>query len=222
VEKTKRDIGNIVYHSGTIYSSTQPGCHARGEERFKQLQVCLTLALELLESMFSASANEEKKELENLVHDIRDILGLSNRFKENHQVENESRKEGMDKVHQEEKRKMEKEKGKKLKRAPEFFNELNQAMEENFSDPDFNVERLAKKLDISESTLYRKIRSLNGQTPCEFINSYRLEKAVHKLKKPLALVTDVAYEVGFNSRTYFTKCFKDTFRLSPSVFKAKE
>jgi AraC-like DNA-binding protein len=102
-----------------------------------------------------------------------------------------------------------------LRVDPEFFKKLNRVMEANYSDPDFNVKRMAAKLYISESTSYRKIRSLIGRTPCEFIGSYRLEKAVHLLKKPFALAADVAYEVGFSSRAYFTKCFKDTFRLSP-------
>lgn len=216
----------MVSLSATVSSSTQTNAHPRVEEIYKQFHTCLTLALELLEFMLSTCAKEEKKKLENLLHNTRNLLRLSSHFMENHHVENENRKVEIDKdkVCSEEKKKMkmEVEKRKRLERDQEFINELNQVMKENFSDPDFNVEQLAKKLYISAATLYRKIHSLIGETPCVFIRSYRLKRAVQLLKKPLTLVTDVAYEVGFNSRTYFTKCFKDKFHLSPSGYQASE
>jgi AraC-like DNA-binding protein len=101
----------------------------------------------------------------------------------------------------------------------EFLKALNTVMKKNYSDPDFNVEQLAKKLYISQSSLYRKIRAYTGVTPCDYICSYRLERAAHLLKSHSVLVIDVAFEVGFNSRSYFTKCFKEKFHQLPSHFQ---
>jgi AraC-like DNA-binding protein len=100
----------------------------------------------------------------------------------------------------------------------DFIRELNKVMKRNYPDPEFNVEQLAKKLHISPSSLYRKIRTYYGVTPCKFICSYRLERAAQVLKKNNAPVIDVAYDVGFSSRPYFTKCFKKKFQQLPSHF----
>jgi DNA-binding response OmpR family regulator/signal transduction histidine kinase len=104
----------------------------------------------------------------------------------------------------------------------EFMKELNAVIEENLEDPDFNVEQLAKKLYMSSATLYRKIQALSGEIPSEYIRSYRLRRAAQLFKENFGSVTEVAFEVGFNSRTYFTKCFKEKFHQLPSVYMANE
>jgi len=104
----------------------------------------------------------------------------------------------------------------------EFMDELNAVIEKNLSDPDFNVEQLAKKLYMSSATLYRKIQALTGEVPSEYIRSYRLRRAARLFKNNFGSVTEVAFEVGFNSRTYFTRCFKEKFHQLPTVFKASE
>jgi len=101
----------------------------------------------------------------------------------------------------------------------EFFKDLHQVIENNLSDPDFNVDQLAKKLYMGRSTVYRKIEALCGENPTDYIRSYRLKRAAHLLQKRSTSVTDVAFEVGFNSRTYFTRCFKEMFQQLPSDFK---
>ena len=100
----------------------------------------------------------------------------------------------------------------------EFIRELNQVIEENFSDPDFNVEQLARKLYVSKATLYRKVKSLMGTSPCDLVRSFRLNRAVQLLESRFGSVLDVALEVGFNNRIYFTKCFKEKFHKTPSQF----
>jgi AraC-like DNA-binding protein len=103
-----------------------------------------------------------------------------------------------------------------------FIKELLEVIEKNLSDPDFNVEQLCKKLYMSGATLYRKIRALSGESPTEFIRSYRLKRAAQLLKSGFDSVTEVAFEVGFNSRAYFTKCFREKFHQLPSSFLASE
>jgi signal transduction histidine kinase/ligand-binding sensor domain-containing protein/DNA-binding response OmpR family regulator len=98
----------------------------------------------------------------------------------------------------------------------EFLKELQTVLKKNLSEPDFNVEGMCKQLYMSNTTLYRKIQALCGLSPTEFIRSYRLKRAAELLKNGFGSVTEVAFEVGFSSRAYFTKCFKERFNQLPS------
>jgi DNA-binding response OmpR family regulator/signal transduction histidine kinase len=100
----------------------------------------------------------------------------------------------------------------------QFMKELNTVIRQNLSDSDFNVEQLAKKLYMSSATVYRKIQALSGEIPSEYIRSFRLRRAAQLLKQNFGSVTEVAFEVGFKSRTYFTRCFKENFHQLPSVY----
>ena len=104
----------------------------------------------------------------------------------------------------------------------EFIRELRETIEKNIADPEFNVEDLGKKLYMSRATLYRKILALSGESPSEFVRSFRLQRAAQLLKTGSLKVTDVAFEVGFSSTAYFTKCFKEKFHQLPSTFQAAE
>ncbi|MGD2089647.1 MAG: response regulator [Candidatus Aminicenantes bacterium] len=99
-----------------------------------------------------------------------------------------------------------------------FLRDLQDVIKRNISDPEFNVEELCKKLYMGNTTLYRKIQALCGQTPTEFIRSCRLKRALQLLKSGYGSVTEVAFEVGFSSRAYFTKCFREKFQQLPSDF----
>jgi signal transduction histidine kinase/DNA-binding response OmpR family regulator/ligand-binding sensor domain-containing protein len=101
-----------------------------------------------------------------------------------------------------------------------FMKKLNAVIEKNLSEPDFNVEQLAKKLHMSSTTLYRKLLALSGEIPSDYIRSCRLRRAAQLLQNNFGSVTEVAFEVGFNSRAYFTRCFKETFHQLPSVYMA--
>jgi signal transduction histidine kinase/DNA-binding response OmpR family regulator/streptogramin lyase len=100
----------------------------------------------------------------------------------------------------------------------EFVKDLKAVIEENLSDPDFNVHDMCRKLSMSQPTLYRKIQALSGESPTDFIRSYRLKRASQLLESNFGSVTEVAFEVGFSSRTYFTKCFKEKFHRLPSTY----
>lgn len=100
----------------------------------------------------------------------------------------------------------------------EFIKDIKAIIEENLSDPEFGVRQLAKKLYMSQSSLYRKVEALTGQTPKLYIRSYRLKRAAQLLEAKFGNVTDVAFEVGFSSTPYFTRCFKQTFHCLPSDY----
>lgn len=100
----------------------------------------------------------------------------------------------------------------------EFMDELDAVIKKNMGDPDFNVEQLAIKLYMSSATVYRKVKALTGEIPSEYIRSSRLRHAAELLKNKSGSVTEVAFEVGFNSRAYFTQCFKEKYHQLPSVY----
>jgi AraC-like DNA-binding protein len=104
----------------------------------------------------------------------------------------------------------------------EFITELQGTIEKNLSDPEFTVEELGKKLYMSRASLYRKIQALTGESPNHFIRNYRLKRAAQLLKENFGNVTEIAFEVGFSSSAYFTKCFKEQFQQLPSSYHASE
>jgi signal transduction histidine kinase/DNA-binding response OmpR family regulator len=104
----------------------------------------------------------------------------------------------------------------------EFVKDLQEVINKNISDPEFNVEELCKRLYMGRTTLYRKILALTGEPPTEFIRSYRLKRGAELLEKGMGSVLEVAFEVGFSSANYFTKCFKKKFHQLPSSFQASE
>ncbi|MGD2086968.1 MAG: response regulator [Candidatus Aminicenantes bacterium] len=103
-----------------------------------------------------------------------------------------------------------------------FLKEFQGIIEKNLSDPDFGVDELSQKLIMGRSTLYRKIQALTGETPNQFILSYRLERGAQLLREQCGNVTEVAFEVGFSSAAYFSKLFKEKFHQTPSEFQASQ
>jgi signal transduction histidine kinase/DNA-binding response OmpR family regulator len=104
----------------------------------------------------------------------------------------------------------------------EFVKDLQEVINKNISDPEFNVEELCKRLYMGRTTLYRKILALTGEPPTEYIRSYRLKRGAELLKSGRGSVLEVAFEVGFSSANYFSKCFKKKFHQLPSSFQASE
>ncbi|MCP5049179.1 MAG: response regulator, partial [bacterium] len=104
----------------------------------------------------------------------------------------------------------------------EFIKDLQDAINTNLPDTEFNVEALAKKLYMDRSTIYRKVLALTGETPTDFIRSCRLKRGAELLKNGHITVLEVALEVGFSSANYFTKCFKKKFHQLPSEFQAEK
>jgi signal transduction histidine kinase/ligand-binding sensor domain-containing protein/DNA-binding response OmpR family regulator len=98
---------------------------------------------------------------------------------------------------------------------------LKQALEivEKFMDkPDFSVEDFSREMCMSRVALYKKILSLTGRAPLEFIRSIRLKRAAQLLEKSGMSVSEIAYEVGFNNPKNFTKYFKEEFKVLPSQY----
>lgn len=116
--------------------------------------------------------------------------------------------------------KQETEEEEKLNEADKtFVGRLRTAIQDNLGDSDFSVERLGEEIGLSRVQLYRKVKALTGQTPVELLRKARLTKARQLLEKTEKSVSEIAYEVGFTSPSYFNKCFKDEFDINPSSLR---
>ncbi|WP_130735116.1 response regulator [Flavobacterium sp. J27] len=97
-----------------------------------------------------------------------------------------------------------------------FITRLETILDKNVSNPDFTAEDFANEANLSRMQLHRKLKSLFGVSATEFIRNERLKMAHDLLKNSSATVSEIAYAVGFNEVTYFSKCFKDLYTISPS------
>lgn len=86
-------------------------------------------------------------------------------------------------------------------------------------DSNFNGDILASELNISRMGLHRKIKALTDCSTGEFIRNVRLKKACELLQDPRKNISEVCYEVGFNSPSYFSTCFMEMFKMTPSEYK---
>lgn len=100
-----------------------------------------------------------------------------------------------------------------------LLNKMNAIIEENIDKPELNVNFIASQLHISRSSLFAKIKALTDTTPNEMIQIVRLRRAAQLLREGAYNVSEVAFLVGFNSSSYFTKCFQKQFGVRPSEFK---
>ena len=102
-----------------------------------------------------------------------------------------------------------------------FVTKLREVIRDNMGDSDFSVERIGEEIGLSRVQLYRKVKALTGQTPVELLRKARLERGRRLIEKTEKSVSEIAYEVGFTSPSYFNKCFKDEFGISPGAMREK-
>ncbi len=100
-----------------------------------------------------------------------------------------------------------------------FLNDLKRIIEENISNSEFTVKDLCSKLSMSNSMLYRKVKSTLGISPIDFIRQFRLMRAVQLLEKKELTISEIAYQCGFSDVSYFSKCFKSQFGVIPSKYE---
>ena len=93
-------------------------------------------------------------------------------------------------------------------------------VEDNLLNKDFSVEEMSRMLAMSRVHLYKKLYSLTGKTPIEFIRFIRIQRAAQLLIKSDLTVSEVAYQVGFNHPKYFARYFKDFYKMLPSQYVA--
>jgi len=95
-----------------------------------------------------------------------------------------------------------------------LFSKLN----ESWQDPDFDIDDYSRAMAVSKSQLYRKTISLTGLSPNQLLKEFRLEKAKDLMKKQRHNISQITFETGFSSPSYFTKCFKKKYNLLPMAY----
>lgn len=99
-----------------------------------------------------------------------------------------------------------------------FISILMDFTEREWCNTTLNADDFSKCLGYSKSQLYRKMIAITGTSPNSFIKEYRLNKALKLLNKRIENISEIAFETGFNSPAYFSKCFQDTFGILPSNY----
>jgi YesN/AraC family two-component response regulator len=103
-----------------------------------------------------------------------------------------------------------------------WMNELARVVHENFHDPDFKVPDIAFLLNVSERTLFNKLKQYTGQTPSLYLRKVRLDHAYNYLKtRKYQTIKEVVYATGFSNPRYFTMLFKEEFGITPAQAKWK-
>lgn len=108
-----------------------------------------------------------------------------------------------------------------LNKADEqFLNKTIEVINENITDPNFNVEQLSELMFMSRSNLHRKLKHLLDMTPTNYIRLVRLKKSAQLIKEEGLRSNEVCYLVGISSPAYFTKIFHKQFGLTPKEFES--
>ena len=100
----------------------------------------------------------------------------------------------------------------------QFFSKINEVVDQNYTNADFDVDQFASLMYMSRSQLYKKIKAITDLSTNDFINVYRLKKSAEMLKQGHLQVSEIAYAVGFNDPKYFSRIFRKFFKVSPSEF----
>ena len=100
-----------------------------------------------------------------------------------------------------------------------FIRQAEKVILDELANPHFSLEEFARRLHLSNSQVYRKIKALTGLSTALFVRSIRLREARTLLRTSQLSVSEIAYRTGFTSPAYFSQCFKTTYGESPSVYR---
>lgn len=99
-----------------------------------------------------------------------------------------------------------------------LLQETIEYINKNISNTDINLEEMARSIGVSYSSLYRKIKAQTGLKLNELVRDIRLKKAKFLLKNGKFTISEVIYETGFSSHSYFAKCFKKEYGIAPNKY----
>ena len=89
-------------------------------------------------------------------------------------------------------------------------------MDKHISEEDFSIEEFGRELCMSRTQLHRKLKALTGKSASRYLRSFRLLAAKKMIEQRKGNISEIAYNVGFSSPVYFSKCFKDEYGKPPS------
>lgn len=99
-----------------------------------------------------------------------------------------------------------------------FIERLQKILDKNLSNSDYSAEDFAAEIGMSRMQLHRKLKSLLGVSSTEFLRNERLKVGAELLKKGNGNISEIAYSVGFNDVSYFSKCFKEMYQCTPTEY----
>ncbi len=103
-----------------------------------------------------------------------------------------------------------------------FLEKLQQILDKEISNSEFSSDNFASSVGMSRMQLHRKLKSLLGVSATEFLRNERLKTAIVLLEKGNGNISEIAYSVGFNDVSYFSKCFKEVYNVTPSEYLSKK
>jgi DNA-binding response OmpR family regulator len=103
----------------------------------------------------------------------------------------------------------------------QFLVKAKEVVSTNYGNKNFGVEEFAKALYLSTQQLRRKLKAITSLTVVEFIRTYRLQKAEAMIKNNAGTLSEIAFAVGFDSISYFSRVWQEQYSMSPSEFKNK-
>ena len=100
----------------------------------------------------------------------------------------------------------------------EFIDRLHRIIRENIANSDFNIDAIAAEMGLSRSAFYKKVKGLTGFAPVDLIKEFRLSHAAELLQTTTLSIAEVAYRSGFKDASYFGKCFRKRYGITPSEY----
>jgi YesN/AraC family two-component response regulator len=104
----------------------------------------------------------------------------------------------------------------------QLMERVMKALNANLSDPDYNVEHLAREVGLSRAQLHRKMKEITGLSAGKFVRNLRMEQAARLIREGGANISQVAYGVGFNDQAHFATVFKTYYGMTPSEYAAQK
>ena len=102
-----------------------------------------------------------------------------------------------------------------------FIKQIKEEVEKNIDNSDFIVDDLASAAAMSRTVFFKKLKSLTGMSPIEFIRDIKIRYAARLIESQKYTIKEVSYMIGISDTKYFTQCFKNIFRMTPSEYRSK-
>lgn len=103
----------------------------------------------------------------------------------------------------------------------DFIRNILQSVEENIQNSEFKIDDLAEAMSMSRTVFYRKVKSLMGVSPVDFVKTMRIKRAVQLLEQDEFTVSEVGYMSGFTTPQYFSRVFKEAMGCTPKEYRLK-
>jgi len=106
----------------------------------------------------------------------------------------------------------------KLQPDRELLEKATSIIENHITDLVFTVDMLASELNLSRSSLHRKLKALTNQSATEFIKYVKINKSITLIENGMTNIDEICFKVGFNSHSYYSMCFKKQLGKTPSEY----